>query len=983
MYILRKFCFLAFLFINMLGYAQCDYTAYYYGIKEGLNSENIYKTIISPSGRLYLATQRGITMYDGYRFIANPKIHTNTLSVANLDNELVFFDTKGLGSADHINSNPVILVANINTDSNPNNDHFENLFVDRKKRIWGTDFENVKYYDPETKKVSSFLFYPDNKNLITDISILEATQNEIWVAAPNGLWVWNENKNKFDLYPDSEINNLSYQLAEKLTGDRVILSTLQGQIIQVNSENHRITKRSPLPENRVAIGIEETHNGLVFCTADKIYAESKSGYKEIFRTENQSIRHMNYDARTGILWLSTSKGLIKLLPHNPAVQTDLFTDSTIISIAQDDQKRIWAITSDNRVWCKKDGVWKEIYREDREKLYNIHYSEGEIFLSAGSGIFILNGANFEKLNLTDHIKEEEIIKTFITPQKELWIVFATKKTECYTWPGLKKIENAFANPASFWSDNKWQDILADTHGRIWLAGWMPKSYGICYYDPGKREFVDVSDKSINPDKGKFVGDYYTKIGLGNGETVLFSAFGGWNRTDKNGKIIQKVDVHQYEIADTHFRGITEDGEGNVFFATGEGLHIYRKDIDQVVRITQSDGLPANYLLNSFCVLRNGNIALGVEKGIVTIRVQDIFKNVLTNKLEISRIWVNGNPKKFKANFIELNKEERDLNIQFSDLSFQFPEKAVFRYRFSDENVWHTLGHKPELLLYHLQPGKYKIIFRAEDNLGNIQGKDLALNILLHPPFTKSNLFYGLLFLAVLFLILLINRYVWNKQKKEQAYQRKIKEAEMQTLRSQMNPHFLFNTLNSINSFIIQNKTEDASSYLTTFSKLMRSILENSKQELITLQKELQTLKLYLELESVRLEHSFDYLYEIDDQINPNEVLIPPLVIQPFSENAIWHGLRNKKGKGLLVIKVKQPYEETLHIILEDNGIGREASRKLKKEQTHHKSYGIEITSERLFMLNSKNSVEIIDLYDSEGKPSGTQVIIKIKLRHHD
>jgi len=983
MCILRKLCVLSFLLANVLSYAQYNYSAFYYGVKEGLNSENIYKTLISPSGQLYLATQRGMAMYDGYRFISNPDIATNTPSLGQYGNELIFYDVKGLGSLKDIHASPKLLVGNVNTDSNPNNDHFENLFVDSKKRIWGTDFENIKYYDPETKKVKSFLFYPRNKNLLFNISILEPVENEIWIAAENGLWIWKEGENKLGLYPDHGINKLQYQAAKILKDNNILLSTSQGKLIQINLNSRAVTYLSSLPDNQMAIGFEETKNGLLLCTANAVYETTVNGYREIFRTENQYLHHLNYDIQTGIIWLSTSKGLIKLLPNNPAIKVDSFTNSTVISLTQDEKNRIWALTSNGEVWCKKSEYWEKVFELKGDKVYNINSSKGKIFLSAGNGIYMFNGINFSKLNLSGRPMNEEIVKTLITPQNELWIVYSTRQAERYTWPGLQKIESGFVNHSSFWTDNKWQDILVDSNDRIWLAGWMPKSYGICFYDPLKREFTDISDKIINPDKGKFVGDYFTKIGLGNDHTLLFTAFGGWNRTDENGKIIQKVDVHQYEIADTHFRGVTEDSYGNVFFATGEGFHIYRKNLDKVVRLTQVDGLPTNYLLNSFLTLNNGNVAIGTEKGIMTISTQNALKNILRNKLELSQILVNGQPKIIKDNFLELKKDERDLIIQFSDLSFQSPEKVNFKHRFSDEENWHTLGNKPELSLYHLQPGRYEIILRAEDNLGNVQNKMLTLNILLHPPFIKSNLFYGLIFLLLLMILFLINRYLWNKQKKEQAYHRKIKEAEMQTLRSQMNPHFLFNTLNSINSFIILNKTEDASSYLTTFSKLMRSILENSKHEMISLQKELQTLKLYLELESVRLEHSFDYQYDIDPKIDTGYIRIPPLIIQPFTENAIWHGLRNKQGKGLLIIRVRQPDNETLQIIIKDDGIGREASRKLKKDQTHHKSYGIEITAERLLMLDLKNSVKITDLYDHYGMPAGTQVIITIKLKEND
>lgn len=975
-----------FLWLLASAYAcgQSAYKEYKFGVKEGLNSENIYKTIVSPEGEIYLSTQRGISLYDGYRFVQHPLLKTNVLSFYLKDNKFYFCDVNGLNYIPDIYSSPKIIVKSIPTDSNPNNEHYENLFADSSGRIWCTDFEHLKYYDSKTKKVKSFLYNSGNKDLNLNIDFLEIDKRTIWAATQNGLWIWNEKTNKIQRHNNNEINRLSFQSAKKLKNGYVLLSTIEGKIIQINPKTNKTVYLQSLPDNQIVLGFEETQNGLLVYGTNAVYLLAKNKYKEIYRTDKQSIHHLAYDSLTRIIWLATSKGLVKLLPVHPAVEIHKFgfNNSPVISITQDLKNNIWAL-ADNSVWLKSTDEFVKINQSNSEKLFTINHSNGNIFLSGSNGVRVWKNNRFEILNLKELNLGDEIIKTFITPQNELWVVFATRAIGRYSWPDLEKINTPFNNPPEFWKDNKWQDIAVDENSRIWLAGWMPKSFGICYYNPEKNEFTDVSQKSINPDKGKFVGDYYTKIGVGKNGTMLFTAFGGWNRTDKSGKIIQKADIFDYSIADTHLRGIAEDKSQNVFFATTEGLHIYRKDEDKVVRLTQVDGLPTDYLIHSFYELNDEKIALGVEYGLVVVDMKKALQTQLTGRLEFTRININGIPKNITSNHLELKKDERDLDLFFSDLSFLDAEKVLFRYKFSDEKSWHELGHEPKLSLNHIQPGDYKIEIEARDNLGNIQSKKLSISILALPPFTKSNLFYGIIISMIFLLFFLINRYLWKKREKEQRYLRRIKEAEMQTLRSQMNPHFLFNTLNSINSFIIQNKSEDASAYLTTFSKLMRNILDNSKHEMISLQKELQTLKLYLELESARLEHSFDYEFEVGSNIDAEYEQIPPLIIQPFTENAIWHGLRNMENKGLLEVIVKEFDDETLQIIVRDNGIGREASRKLKKEQTQHKSYGIEITTERLKTLNPDNSVNIQDLYTAEGIPAGTQVTITLKRKEDD
>jgi LytS/YehU family sensor histidine kinase len=158
---------------------------------------------------------------------------------------------------------------------------------------------------------------------------------------------------------------------------------------------------------------------------------------------------------------------------------------------------------------------------------------------------------------------------------------------------------------------------------------------------------------------------------------------------------------------------------------------------------------------------------------------------------------------------------------------------------------------------------------------------------------------------------------------------------------------------------------------------MRSILDNSKHRTIPLDKEIKTLDWYLQLEAVRLEHKFTYAIHFSDEIDRETTQIPPLIIQPFVENAIWHGIQNKSSKGHITIQIDSDENENLKISVTDDGIGRTASALLKKNQTTHKSYGIDITINRLHLLHSNNSVTIIDLYDEINQSKGTQVLLTI------
>lgn len=228
----------------------------------------------------------------------------------------------------------------------------------------------------------------------------------------------------------------------------------------------------------------------------------------------------------------------------------------------------------------------------------------------------------------------------------------------------------------------------------------------------------------------------------------------------------------------------------------------------------------------------------------------------------------------------------------------------------------------------------------------------------------------------------------ESEKKQAELHHRAAELEMQALRAQMNPHFIFNCLSSINRIIMKNDSQAASDYLTRFSRLMRMVLINSQRSMIPLEDELQMLRLYLDMERLRFKDSFDYSIIFTNTIDEGAVFIPPLLLQPFCENAIWHGLMQKDGPGQLNIElsmsIRTPLEDNkvLQCTISDDGIGREAAEKLKsKSAGTQKSMGLQITAQRLALLNQDKGVhtlyEIEDMKDENGNALGTRVVLKI------
>ncbi len=260
----------------------------------------------------------------------------------------------------------------------------------------------------------------------------------------------------------------------------------------------------------------------------------------------------------------------------------------------------------------------------------------------------------------------------------------------------------------------------------------------------------------------------------------------------------------------------------------------------------------------------------------------------------------------------------------------------------------------------LHESRYKLAIASRELVGQQSSK-------------QQIVIYSLIVLAVL---LFLAAYLMYRNMKQQQYANDL--LALKSLRSQMNPHFIFNALNSVNTFIATSDERAANKYLTEFSLLMRSVLENSEENVIPLEKEIALLELYVKLEHFRFQDKFEYEIYIDPTIDVTSYMIPPMLLQPYIENAVWHGLRYKKEKGMLSIRMEQRDAAIIEIMITDDGIGRAASRQLKTaNQKKQKSKGMSNIQERIQILNrmykGKVDVTISDVYPTHG----TQVVLRL------
>ena len=244
-------------------------------------------------------------------------------------------------------------------------------------------------------------------------------------------------------------------------------------------------------------------------------------------------------------------------------------------------------------------------------------------------------------------------------------------------------------------------------------------------------------------------------------------------------------------------------------------------------------------------------------------------------------------------------------------------------------------------------------------------------------------------IAVVLTFLLWNRFRLRKRVAELEHVQEVDrvraqkaESEMTALRAQMNPHFIFNSLNSINAYILRNEGKTASGYLTEFAQLMRQMLDNSAQETISLENEIEFLQSYLRAEAMRMENKLTWDIRVSEEVDTFETVIPSMILQPYIENAVWHGIAHKPEGGKITVSIKREASGALLFLIEDNGVGRAFTRELRNANGRtHESKGLKITEERLVLYDQKHgtqsSVNTTDLLEHEGNGGGTKVEIRI------
>ena len=453
----------------------------------------------------------------------------------------------------------------------------------------------------------------------------------------------------------------------------------------------------------------------------------------------------------------------------------------------------------------------------------------------------------------------------------------------------------------------------------------------------------------------------------------------WKCTYDNGYFgIIKTYTGNDGLGSNRITDIGEDNQGRILATTPSGLSVYNEKNDKFINYDKNNGLRNEELIHGLDVIDDKVFLFGQE--LQYALTQNISSSSSELDVIIRSVRINQQKRVIK-DYFDLNHGENNIGIDFIAILLNAPHEVQYRYRLHDQDEWELLTAKQSgLQLYDLNPGFYNVQIQARSKLSDWSpSKTIQFNI--KRAFWTTWWFYALIIGLISFGSYLISKRRMNEVRTISKMKTKMAELENEALRAQMNPHFIFNSLNSIKSYIIHEKKEEAADYLTNFSELIRLVLSNSRNKLIPLEKEIEALDLYMDIENLRLDNKFSYQWNIDKRINTGSVAIPPLSIQPFVENAIWHGFVHKKDKGELTINIERLENKVLLEII-DNGVGRKMSAQIEKENKRRKSFGILLTKKRLSMDESgiqETNIQIIDLYDDEEKPRGTKIKILIPL----
>jgi streptogramin lyase/anti-sigma regulatory factor (Ser/Thr protein kinase) len=527
------------------------------------------------------------------------------------------------------------------------------------------------------------------------------------------------------------------------------------------------------------------------------------------------------------------------------------------------------------------------------------------------------------------------------------------------------------------------DINEDEHGNMYFGGY--KKGGICKYDPFKKTWETVIASFEYKD---FSSAAATNMTIFKNNIYLHTggAFAELNLLTKEYHIYTKIDG----ISTTGINAIAADKNGYVWIATTNGLNSFNPFLKNFTTYYMQDGLPSDNISATGMLDTSTNLMfIGTEKAFRFFKPGLLLGEKRAPAIIITGIKnTQGEKLKILNNTLDLPYSSNDVEIEYTGINFDNGSLNKYAYRLKGkDDEWIEAGNKKIATYTNLPPGSYLFEVKSANRQGIWNNAPALLTIVIKPPFWQTWWFYLLsviiLTAAILFIFYLQHVAAKKREAENIRITNQLNELRMKALRSQLNPHFIFNALNSIQSYVMDNNTMEASRYLSKFAKLFRLVLENTDANFTTLQNEISLLSHYIELEALRFNHHFTFEITTAAGINVNDISVPSMLLQPHVENAVLHGLSTKKNSRL-TISFTWHNERSICCKITDNGIGRKKAAELKKGKFKtHESKGLTILEQRTQILetqyNLQSSYAIKDIETTRGE-TGTEVTVLLPVK---
>lgn len=971
-----------------------------YSADDVLPSSNVYAAFQDSKGFMWFGTDFGVSRFDGYTFT------TYTVKDGLADNEVFHF------------------------------------YEDKAGRIWfETRNGKVSYYkDGElfNSQIDSSLVKLDSESSIT--GMVEDDAGNLWISTLfSGIVCHTRDGNVHRFFTSKEMVRI-HGLYLKDAKNEVMLMTQRGVFSVkfsqtkdsiVSTRFHDVGKKNdahmPHPvSDSYAKAWRMSDTRLFYKDLSTLYIcdLEKNQYQSISITDGAGTIY-DLDEQGGSLWMGTSQGAFVYDLEKGVVSSSMLKSYAVTNVLKDVEGNYWFTTYGNGIFfCTSLEMFSYTTHSGlltdkvsclaRDAKGHIWIGYGRMNESAGMGriSYIQNGKP-----RTFILSEMPVFAGLVTRQ----ILFYENRCCVATTSGLFRVQG---NHVDVWRCYA-RGVIEVPGGDVYIG------YGDVLLHSSNRKLYHsrYNAPTIDPTA------IYTPYAPGSTNIRAHPHKIKTMYLDKSSRLWAASDDSLFYIQDdrlvpmppeqTGVRGLVSDfvelADSTLVMATHESGVVFNKGTRQVARVSEDDGLSSNHC-NGLAVDADGTVWVATNNGLnkitgypenITVEYLTIYDGMLSNdvtdvlvsmdtiwaatskglnffhrnhmrrsiaspRVYIDRITMNGTPVTAEdLNGPEFKHNQNDVGIKYTGLLFSNGEPLVYRYKLHREDPW-RYTKSTSVYLPGLPADKYEFIVSARGRSGQ-WSEEAVFTFSIGQPFWRSAFFIVSIILIVLGLVGWRTSVYIDQQRREIQRQHRVTMSELKSLRAQMNPHFLFNALNSIQGVLLKNNIETTQDYLGRFGKLMRLILDHSDKTTIGIREELESITNYLELEQLRAGHEFQYRIEIEPDLDINKTEIPAMILQPFIENAIWHGFGHKKdGSDLLIIRFGT-VDEYVTITITDNGIGRKRAMAMRKRE--HKSKGIQLVRERIEILNFNSSYKIEltieDLEDEHGNHPGTSVIIKI------